>query len=106
MGVGNGMGVQIADEGFDGVHQESVILENIPKEKILGKLSEQEAKAGVVEETFTAPPIDSVLNLYDLEQVRCHCSMLAKIMKCGSFLCSSSASTSWLLFVIACGTLQ
>jgi hypothetical protein len=62
--------LQIADEGFDGVHQESVIFENLPKEKILGKLSEEEAKAGADESTFEPPPIDSVLNLYDLEQVR------------------------------------
>lgn len=63
------MVVQIADEGFDGVHQENVILENIPKEKILGKLSPEEAKAGATTATFEAPPIDSILNLYDLEQV-------------------------------------
>jgi hypothetical protein len=61
--------LQIADEGFDGVHQESVIFENLPKEKILGKLSEEEAKAGADESTFEPPPIDSILNLYDLEQV-------------------------------------
>ena len=61
--------MQIADEGFDGVHQENVILENIPKEKILGKLSPEEAKAGAAAATFEAPPIDSILNLYDMEQV-------------------------------------
>ena len=73
-------GVQIADEGFDGVHQENVILENIPKEKILGKLSEEEAKAGAASATFTPPPIDSILNLYDLEQARsptCVCSLIS-----------------------------
>lgn len=51
------------------MHQENVILENLPKEKILGKLSEEEAKAGTVTSTFTPPAIDSILNLYDLEQV-------------------------------------
>jgi hypothetical protein len=61
--------VQIADEGFDGVHQESVILDNLPKEKILGKLSAEEAQASAETDTFEPPPIDSILNLYDLEQV-------------------------------------
>lgn len=64
-----GLLLQIADEGFDGVHQENVILENLKPEQILGKLSEEEAKAGAVTDTFTPPPIDSILNLYDLEQV-------------------------------------
>ena len=77
-------GLQIADEGFDGVHQENVILENIPKEKILGKLSEEEAKGGAATSTFTAPPIDSILSLYDLEQVRLRLNATAEIERCST----------------------
>jgi hypothetical protein len=66
--------VQIADEGFDGVHQFSVVTENLPKEKILGKISVEEAEGAKEKVTFEAPPIDSILNLYDIEQVA-HASM-------------------------------
>jgi hypothetical protein len=60
---------QIADEGFDSVHQTSVILENLSKDKILGQISMEEASVAVVGNSFTPPPIDRILNLYDLERV-------------------------------------
>lgn len=60
---------KVADEGFDGVHQESVLTENLPKEKVMGKISAEEAKSGKETISFEAPPIDSVLNLYDLEEI-------------------------------------
>jgi hypothetical protein len=58
------------------VHQESVILENLSNDKLLGKLSAEEAvaKGDADEDTFEAPPIGSVLNLYDIEQIA-HMSM-------------------------------
>ena len=66
--------VQIADEGFDGVHQENVIMENLKPGQILGKISEEEAQGASHGVEFKAPPIDSILNLYDMEQVA-HASM-------------------------------
>ena len=61
--------LQIADEGFDGVHQDSVILENLSKDKVLGVISESEAASSGDEVQFEPPPIESMLNLYDLEAV-------------------------------------
>jgi hypothetical protein len=61
--------VQIADEGFDGVHQLSVILENLPKDKILGVISKEEAAQADTGVDFEPPPIESILNLYDIEMV-------------------------------------
>ena len=49
-------------------------MENLKPEHILGKISEEEAKGAVDEAQFEAPPIESILNLYDLEQVA-HASM-------------------------------
>ena len=61
--------MQIADEGFDGVHQLSVILENLSKDKILGKISAEEAAKADTGVDFEPPPIDSILNVYDIEEV-------------------------------------
>lgn len=66
--------VQIADEGFDGVHQENVIMDNLKPEHVLGKISEEEAQGASDGVQFEPPPIDSILNLYDMEQVA-HASM-------------------------------
>lgn len=65
---------KIADEGFDGVHQENVLRDNLPADKVLGRLSAEEADAGKEEVEFEAPPIDAMLNLYDIEAVA-HASM-------------------------------
>lgn len=56
------------------MHQENVILENLAPGQVLGKISEEEAKGTSAEVKFEAPPIDSILNLYDMEQVA-HASM-------------------------------
>lgn len=61
--------MQIADEGFDGVHQDNVLLENLSKDKILGVISADEAASAADGDKFEAPPIESMLNLYDLEAV-------------------------------------
>lgn len=66
--------LQIGDGGFDGVHQLSVILENLDKSKVLGKISAAEAAQADTGPSFEPPPIDSILNLYDIEQVG-HASM-------------------------------
>eukprot|EP00892_Ulva_mutabilis_P012875 jgi/Ulvmu1/9960/UM059_0008.1 len=65
---------KIADEGFDGVHQENVIMENLKPEHVLGKISDEEAQGASDDVDFKPPPIDSILNLYDMEQVA-HASM-------------------------------
>lgn len=35
---------QVADEGFNAVHPESIIAENMPEVKLLGKVPDNEAK--------------------------------------------------------------
>lgn len=61
--------LQIADEGFDGVHQEDVLEGNLGKDKVMGRLSEEDAAKGKAVIAYTPPPLDSVLNLYDLEAI-------------------------------------
>jgi len=61
---------KVADEGFDPIHPESIIGENMPKVKLLGKVPKDELK-GQKSETkeVERPPIDEVLSLYDMEVV-------------------------------------
>jgi hypothetical protein len=65
--------MQVADEGFDDVHQLSVILENLNRSKILGVLSREDLVGGAKVKAFEPPPIESVLNVYDIEEIAHAC---------------------------------
>lgn len=51
------------------MHQEYVLAENLGKDKVMGRLSDEDAAKGKVVIAYTPPPIESVLNLYDLEAI-------------------------------------
>jgi hypothetical protein len=62
----------VADEGFDPIHPESIIGENMPKVKLLGKVPEGELKEQASEsetKEVERPPLSEVLSLYDMEKV-------------------------------------
>eukprot|EP00462_Mataza_sp_D1_P012976 CAMPEP_0175149598 /NCGR_PEP_ID=MMETSP0087-20121206/17338_1 /TAXON_ID=136419 /ORGANISM="Unknown Unknown, Strain D1" /LENGTH=642 /DNA_ID=CAMNT_0016435319 /DNA_START=106 /DNA_END=2034 /DNA_ORIENTATION=- len=74
----------VADEGFDGVHNDSVITENLPPECIKGIV---EVSKGAVKQEVKRPDIDRCLNLYDFEAVAHH------VLKTSSFNYYATAST-------------
>mmetsp|Transcript_13066 Transcript_13066/g.36760 ORF Transcript_13066/g.36760 Transcript_13066/m.36760 type:complete len:511 (+) Transcript_13066:286-1818(+) len=63
---------KVADSGFDPIHPESIIEENMPVVKLLGKIPDDEAKAGGEEKEIAKPPLEEVLSLYDMEAVAKH----------------------------------
>jgi len=69
MAVMKQYGGKVADDGFDPIHPESIITENIPKEKLLGEVPAHELDGVVTEEEVSRPPLERCLNLYDFEEV-------------------------------------
>eukprot|EP00958_Prasinococcus_capsulatus_P015662 scaffold1675_cov361-Prasinococcus_capsulatus_cf.AAC.3 len=59
---------KIADEGFDPIHPLSIIAENIPQDKVMGKITAVEGAADTKKEV-KKPPMEECLNLYDMELV-------------------------------------